>query len=161
MARTQTGRGFTLIELVVVMMLLTTALAVCAPRLSNFVRGRKLTEESRRFLALTRYARSEAASRGVPMDLWLDPQAGKYGLEPAQGFATDKEQPLEFVLADGLKFDVGSASQSEQGRETIAFGPDGDIEANSLDDVKIREDDTHAIEIGRASLGMSFEIKGQ
>lgn len=154
-------RGFTLVELVLVMVLLSAIAAIVAPSLSRFVRGRSLTEESRRFLALTRYARSEAASLGVPMELWLSPEEGKYGVQPAPGFESDKKDPLEFQLADGLKFDLGDDALDDRGRALIRFAADGDIEADSLTDVTIREDETHAVEIARAETGMRYEIREQ
>lgn len=167
MARHRRGRGFTLLELVVVMALLTTIVAIAAPVLSHFVRGRGLVEESRRFLALTRYGRSEAASRGVPMVLWLDPEAGAYGLEAAPGFATENDRSLEYQLADGLRFELDSPTLDEQGRASIAFGPDGAIDEESLAEVAIRQDladaagddEAPGVWIARADVGMSYEIR--
>lgn len=151
--------GFTLVELVLVMVLMSVIAAIVGPSLSRFVKGRSLTEESRRFLALTRYARSEAASLGVPMDLWVNPSDGTYGVQPAQGFESDKKDPLQFTLAEGLKFDLGDATLGDEGRALIHFAADGDIEDGSLNSVIIREDDTHAVEIDRADTGMHYEIR--
>src|SRR5689334_15919462 len=46
--------GFTLIELILVMAILTVAVSITAPALSNFFHGRTLDSEARRMLALTR-----------------------------------------------------------------------------------------------------------
>src|SRR2546426_11590252 len=46
--------GFTLIELILVMTVLTIAVSITAPALANFFRGRSLDSEARRLLALTR-----------------------------------------------------------------------------------------------------------
>ena len=75
-------KGMTLIELICVMGILATAMAFSAPMLSRFFAGRTLAEESRRFLALTRFARSEAASQGLSLELRVKPTEGLYGLSP-------------------------------------------------------------------------------
>src|SRR6266516_1572443 len=73
--------AFTLIELIVVMAMLMIVLAVAAPSLSNFFRGRTLDSEARRFVSLTRYGQSRAVSDGVPMLLWIDTRQRAYGWE--------------------------------------------------------------------------------
>jgi Tfp pilus assembly protein FimT len=110
----------TLIELIVVMSLLTIVLSLSLPLLSRFVRGRALQEEGRRILALTRYARNEAISRGVPMELWIDEESGEYGLQAVAGFEDEeKKAPLEYVLRETLTLDVESTG-TERGRGTSA-----------------------------------------
>ena len=63
------------------MALLVVVLAMAAPSLSHFFRGRNLDLEARRFLSLTRYGQSRSVSESVPMVLWIDAERGKYGLE--------------------------------------------------------------------------------
>ena len=53
-------RGFTLIELVVVMTLLVTVIALASPSLAGFFRGRALDAEARRMMSLTRLGQSRA-----------------------------------------------------------------------------------------------------
>src|ERR1041385_3547304 len=72
--------GFTLIELILVMTVLTIAVSITAPALANFFRGRSLDSEARRLLALTRQGQSRAVSEGVPMELGVDAAQGTYGL---------------------------------------------------------------------------------
>src|SRR5262249_21799177 len=80
-ALSERTRGFTLIELMLVMALLAVVLAVSAPSLSKFFKGRTLDSEARRFVSLTRYGQSRAVSEGVPMMLWIDPKERTYGLQ--------------------------------------------------------------------------------
>jgi len=68
-------------ELILVMALLVVVMGMAAPSLSRFFRNRNLDLEARRFLSLTHYGQSRAASEGVPMVLWIDAQRGKYGLQ--------------------------------------------------------------------------------
>lgn len=91
-------RGFTLIELILVMSLLVIVIALVAPSLGNFFRGRNLDSETRRFLALTRYARSRAVSEGVPMLLWLDPSQRAYGLTEEFSFTPRDERAVVYRL---------------------------------------------------------------
>ena len=59
--RSDTDRAFTLIELVLVMTLLVVVVAIAAPSLAGFFRGRALDAEARRLLSLTRQGQSRAA----------------------------------------------------------------------------------------------------
>src|SRR5688572_27230291 len=77
--------GFTLIELVLVMAILTVVLSVSGASLTSFFKGRTLEAEGKRFLALTRYAQNRAVSEGFPMQMWVDTTERKYGLEITPG----------------------------------------------------------------------------
>jgi Tfp pilus assembly protein FimT len=149
----------TLIELIVVMTMLATVVAVAAPTLSRFFAGRVLENEARRMLALTRYARSEAISRSVLMELWIEPESGTYGLSPQAGYEFDDRKPVEFILADGLVFDVDDESLDAQGEAKILFWPDGSIDGESVEYVRILEDEESAIEIAQADYGLGYVIQ--
>jgi Tfp pilus assembly protein FimT len=149
----------TLIELIVVMTMLATVLAVAAPTLSRFFAGRVLENEARRMLALTRYARSEAISRSVLMELWFHPESGTYGLDPQAGYEFDDRKPVEFILADGLVFEVDGKAVDEQGKVKILFWPDGSIDGESVEYVRIREDEESAVEIAQADYGLGYLIQ--
>ena len=69
------------------------------------MRQRHLSDEAGRFLALTEFARSEAISRGVPMVVWMDLSAGRYGLDPKAGFEAAELQTREYVLDPELVAD--------------------------------------------------------
>jgi len=73
-------RKFTLIELILVMILLVVMVSATAPSLSNFFKGRKLLSEARRFMSVTKYASTLAASEGIFVTLELDSEEGEYTL---------------------------------------------------------------------------------
>lgn len=130
-------KAFTLLELVVVMLLLTLMAAVVVPRLSGFVMGRKVDEETRRFVALTRFAREEAISRGERLSLLIDADGKHYSLHPAEDSDTaivsyDCEEKLTIVPAD----DEESAGEASE----ILFWPDGTIDPDSPTDFQLAED---------------------
>src|ERR1039457_1703620 len=99
-------RGFTLIELILVMALLTIVISLTAPRLSRFFHSRTLDSEARRLLALTRSGQSRAVSEGVPMDLWVDAAQGAFGLEAEPSFDTSDSKAVDFTLDSGLQLEV-------------------------------------------------------
>ena len=80
------GCGFSLIELLLVMALLSIVISITLPSLSSFFRGRALDAEARRLLSLTRYGQSRAVSEGIPMVLWVDAEDRTYGLEQEPGW---------------------------------------------------------------------------
>lgn len=133
--------AFTLIEMIVVMTLLTMVLSIAGPSLSNFFKGRALEEESRRFLALTRFARDEAITRAVPMELWMDSLTGHYGLQVRTGYAGDDDnrKPIEFIMSDSLTFDFGNQKTIQKGLALIRFLPSGMADEQSILEVILRD----------------------
>jgi prepilin-type N-terminal cleavage/methylation domain-containing protein len=104
--------GFTLIELILVMTILTIAVAVAAPRLSGFFRGRTLDSEARRLLALTRQGQSRAVSEGVPMELWFDTSRGAFGLEAEPSYEPSDPRAIEFTVDSDLSLTLGDLNSS-------------------------------------------------
>jgi prepilin-type N-terminal cleavage/methylation domain-containing protein len=152
------SQAFTLIELITVMTVLAFVLALSAPWLSKFRSGRTLTEESRRFLALTRYARSEAVARSVPLKLWLDVKVGRYGLEPLESYEERDWKPIEYKLAEGLSFDLSGEPMDRKNLPDILFLPDGGTDEESLERVCIRNQRQENVEILMMRNRMSFGI---
>jgi type II secretion system protein H len=99
-------RGFTLIELILVMAMLLVVLSLAAPSLGRFFRGRDLELEVRRFLALTRYGQSRAVAEGVPMILWLDEKQRRYGLEEEFSYLDEDDKAVEFEVDADVKMEV-------------------------------------------------------
>ena len=164
-------RGFTLIELILVMALLTIVLSVGAPALARFFRGRTLDSEARRFLSLTRYGQSRAVSEGVPMVLWIDAKQGLYGLEAEVGYLDEDRKALEFMLHEDLLVEVEQAEvrplSSQWNRPTrradslpeIRFTPDGFISETSPDAVLIREGEERAVWIAQSRNRLHYEMQ--
>lgn len=152
-------RGFTLIELIVVMAVLSVTIALSAPSLSRFFTGRMIEEEARRLLALTRYTRSEAISSAVPMRLWIDAGSGRYGMSPQLGFESEDVVPIEYEMPDDLGFELDITRLSEFGTLDILYQPDGSIEEGSLEYVLIRDAEDEWIGITRADYGQGYVIR--
>jgi prepilin-type N-terminal cleavage/methylation domain-containing protein len=148
--------AFTLIELILVMAVLSVVIALGAPTLSRFFRGRTIEEEGQRLLALTRYGQSRAVSEGLPMVLWVNPADRTYGLRVQDGYnAGDTKsqtsygsgklsgvgKDVRYQLPDRLRFELEQGGRIQNQMANIRFGPDGSIDENSLQRVVIRQDD--------------------
>src|SRR5262245_35533325 len=105
-ARSRRAQAFTLIELIRVMARLAVVLAVSAPALSKFFKGRTLDSEARRFVSLTRYGQSRAVSEGMPMMLWIDPKERTYGLQEETTYTDLDTKAVDFQLGKALEIEV-------------------------------------------------------
>jgi prepilin-type N-terminal cleavage/methylation domain-containing protein len=166
--------AFTLIELLLVMALLVIVLGVTFPSLQNFFRGRTLNSETRRFLALTRYAQSRAVSEGIPTVLWLDARQGTYGLQAEAGYLDTDTKAVEFTLEESVRFEVSLppvvALMTQRNRAAlktanlpaIRFGPDGSIGETSPESVRFEETragPASAIWVAQAATRNGYEIR--
>lgn len=164
--------GFTLVELIVVMVLLLTVASLVAPRMASFFKGRALSGEAQRVLSLLHYARSQAAAEAVPVVVWFDPVRSAYGVEPAPGFGSVGEvRRLEFTLEPSLRVEVAVAGEgivSEQDderlglaadRPAVRFNPDGFPDPASPPRVVLRQDDGGALEIALTPNRLGYEIR--
>ena len=177
-------RGFTLIELILVMALLTVVISLTAPRLSRFFHGRTLDSEARRLLALTRSGQSRAVSEGVPMDLWVNAPEGTFGLEAEHTYEAEDSKAVDFTLDSGLQLEVvtravarpaltmsqnrlatsGTASTPRVNLvhadlPTIRFLPDGSISESSPQKLHLASSDGGSLWLAQARDGLSYEIQ--
>lgn len=122
--------GFTLMEIIIVMMLVVVVLAVAAPSLRGFARGRTDADAAAGVLALTQLARSTAATLGTTCRLNVDADAGLCWVTVQEAgvfveLGTDLGRPL--VLPTGMVAAVELAP-NQQPRNYVQFLPDGRAE---------------------------------
>ena len=77
--------GFTLIELVLVLLIISVVMAITAPSLSHFINGRKTSNAANDLIALARHGRSKAISEGRSYRLTVDTTQKKFWLEAQEG----------------------------------------------------------------------------
>jgi type II secretion system protein H len=180
----QARRGFTLIELILVMALLTVVISLTAPKLSRFFHGRTLDSEARRLLALTRSGQSRAVSEGMPMDLWVDAEQGTFGLQAEASYDTTDPKAVDFALDSGLQLEVVNKTvaapvntvamnRSRQASTasvlrvnlvhanlpTIRFLPDGSIGEASPQMLHLSSSDGGSLWLAQGRDGVSYEIR--
>jgi len=175
--------AFTLIELILVMAILTMAVSVTAPTLSNFFRGRSLDSEMRRLLALTHAGQSRAVSEGLPMDLWIDEANGVLGLEAEPSYETSDSHAVQFKLDNGLQIEavkqlavtpaavlspgqtmpsvasVPTAKLTHPTLPTIRFLPDGTISLRSASKLRLSGRDGASLWLIESTDKLSYEVR--
>ena len=171
--KTRRQDAFTLIELILVLAVLSSVIALGTPMLSRFFRARTIEGEGQRLLALTRYGQSRAASEGVPMVLWMNPADGTYGLGIQDGYKASDARPqtgygssnpsgvgkdVRFQLPDRLQFELGQGARIQNKMATIRFAPDGSIGENSAQKVVIRQDDGEGIALVQSENQSNYVI---
>lgn len=128
------ARGFSLIELLLVLALLVVAVSIVSPRIAGFIRGRSLHTETHRMLAAVRNAQSRAVSQGFPTVVWLDAAGRNYGvsLETAAGKADPTERA--FPVDESVRFSVTAATGTAvtfRNQPAIRWQPDGSVDEGS------------------------------
>jgi prepilin-type N-terminal cleavage/methylation domain-containing protein len=123
--RPRRNSAFTLLELVIVMMVMGTLLAVTAPNLSRFLHHRSVVEEARRLVAVTRRAAAVASSQSCRTVVWLDTTSGEYGWRRMETFTEDAEE-LSFTLVEGIEMSVSPVPTEETCE--VTFLPTGGVE---------------------------------
>lgn len=111
-------RGFTLLELVVVLVIVSVGLVLVAPRFSGALVGLELKGAARDVASGLRYARGRAIATGRETRLALDVDTGRYWIDG---------DPRERSLPNGvdLRLVVGRSEVFNDGVGAITFFPDG------------------------------------
>jgi hypothetical protein len=130
-----------LIELILVMMILALMAAVTAPRLAGFSEGRKYVGEWNRLTALLRYARSEAVSRAVPIQIQFDVERQVYNIvDTGYRLKVPPGLLVEHVLPKKLLLEFPDAVEREEAGIAIVFLPDGSVDEDSPKQICMTED---------------------
>jgi len=158
MLRGSQKKAFTLLELISVLAILAVVLTISAPSLGGFFKSRSLHEESRRLLALTRYARSEAVSGSVPVEVWIQTNTGEYGLQRGVTYSSKEKPPPEYQLPENQYFELDTEQLDSEGKAIIAFEPDGSMHVENPDEIIIAEDENKRVVIKKSNFGMGYII---
>jgi general secretion pathway protein H len=125
LSRYRSSFGFTLIELVIVLMIIALTISLAAPSLGGWSTGAKMRNACDDFLATLRLARGQAIVGVCEQIVTIDPSNGTYAIqtrngemvEPAPGpWGTPMSVPTGFTI------DLLSGGQ---GGTSIVFYPDG------------------------------------
>jgi len=159
-------RNFTLLELIIVLAMLATIMGMVAPQLSNFLKGRTITEQANSVLALIKYARREAISQARPVEVWYSPTNNKYGLRICEGFAVEDEDGLSFNLPEGIVFELEDKPQqlmNTSDQIIIQYNCDGTLNREySLESFAIKNRNSHdTIYIQRSANNIDYQNRSE
>ena len=147
----------TLLELILVMVILSTVLAIAAPSLRGFFASRRLDSAAAQILALTQWARSQAISEGVVYRLNFDTRDRTYWLtaQKAGVFESlDTEMGQVYTVPQDVELELEDIDQKD--REVfLAFTPHGTATAGV---VRLTDRSGRVLEVGCPSLTEPFSI---
>ena len=99
--------GFTLLELVLVLVVMATILALAAPSLSGWSHGAQLRDAGEQFLAVTRWARAHAISEAQIHRLNVGPAQYQVLIQDGQNFSRiSSEFGRTFTVPDNLRLEL-------------------------------------------------------
>jgi general secretion pathway protein H len=110
--------GFTLIEIIVVLVIAAAALALVAPNLGGALARNELTAATREIASGLRYVRGHAMASGRPAEFWLDVRQHRYSVG-------DKPKPRGLPASVKLTLITADTQASRDGRGFVRFFPDG------------------------------------
>jgi len=133
-------RGFTLLELLVVLVIISLMSVLVVPQLTGSLASMNLQTASKKISASLRYARSRAASEKITYIAIFDFEKDRLSIMTGQEAQTgetlkedlgDGEEPVirskSYDLPDGVKLEKGVSGENEidSGLFQIAFFPTG------------------------------------
>ena len=114
-ARSKNSRAFTLLELIAVVFIVTTMIAIAVPTFSKGLQKNSVRTQARQLAALLRYAHDRAALARVGYELRIDEAAGEYTLTRADDQSSTTEVTEgsggeTWNLPPGIRFEEVSIS---------------------------------------------------
>ncbi len=123
----RTLRGFTLLELILVMLIVSVLLALSAPQLHGFFGSRRTADAATSVLSLARWARSDAISSGRTCRLNVDAANGIYWLtvqKAGQFVRPETDLGRQFHLPEGSSVTLTNESR-DSAEPYVEFSPTG------------------------------------
>lgn len=154
--------AFTLIELILVLALLVIITSIAAPPMARFIRGRALDTEARRLISFMHAAQSRAVSEGTPVMVWINSQAGAYGVA-AENSGPNGDPKAETLTVDStLAIAVQNTGVGAQtlfnNLPAIRFLADGTIDENSPQTLKLTDSDGFSRLLTETRLRTGYEV---
>ncbi len=131
----QTSRGFTFIEIVLVVIILSVLAAMAVPNFSGSFRNIILTSTTNQIASLMRYAQGRAVAYQQGLRFILSEDMRSYRLRSYSGQASGSTQAAETRPLPGRwgrTFMIPSELELEATQRTFEFYPDGRIEGGRL-----------------------------
>ncbi|WP_296062960.1 GspH/FimT family pseudopilin [uncultured Amphritea sp.] len=117
-----TSQGFTLLEMILVLLIATFMIGIVGPRLVNLMPGVELKSFAQRYTAVLRQAGSRAIAQGETISVTYDQQASAI-------IASDKGEvlvlPADITLSSSVEGLTQSPFHNPDTRESVQFYADG------------------------------------
>lgn len=143
----RTSRGFTLIELVLVMLIIGLLLALVAPTMGGFMRSQRLDQSARTVAAMLKQARVSAAADARPHRLVIDTDDNTCWLEELTPEGFDRPESSDgrvIELGDDLLVEL-EGGETEGSLLTVRVEPDGTGELAQITLTRTRDQKRVAI----------------
>lgn len=150
------SHGFTLIELVLVMVIAAVAMAIVIPTLSHSVQGRRCGDIAAQVCALAGYARTEAISQGTAYRLNFDPAGHEFWLTMQQGgefVELGEEFGRHFAVPPELT--ISTDLQTQGDGLYIQFTPDGRCDPGTI---TVRDDRNSQVQVSCLSATETYRV---
>ena len=132
--------GFTLLELVVVMLLLTVILGMAVPSLRGFAAGSRARDAASQLVSLAQWAKARAAADSRVYRLNLDENTYWFTMQEGDEFIpTGTDFGREFTLPPNLRLELVSTTPT-----ALDFHPDGRTETVQ---VRLTDDKTGKVTV--------------
>ena len=114
--------GFTLIEMLVVLVIIAAATLLAMAAFGGGMRGMQLRSSAKEIAAQLRFARAVAISTGEPQDVVFDPQGRSWRGAKGRSGSLQGEGDVVFTGAGTAQF---ADTADEAGKGVVRFFPDG------------------------------------
>ena len=157
--KTDPASGFTLLELIGVLVIIASMMAIVAPSLRRFVASRRTSEGASQIVALMQHARDAAVNEADVYRFNLDTNTGEYWLTRQEG-VTFVEPESWFGQVFALPPDVTAEWKDDNGnvvtREHVSFYPTGRLEPGH---VRLQDRDGNVAFVRCASPTEMFRVE--
>jgi len=136
--RPATCKGFTLIELIIVLIVLSAILVIAFPRMEAFFSGGYLKSTSRRLIGTIRYLYDRSATTGKRLRLCYDLDENEYWIEEENEEGEFEELKTVLgrkeTLPEGIKFldIITPEGKINSGQTFTFFSPKGYVTKSSI-----------------------------
>jgi prepilin-type N-terminal cleavage/methylation domain-containing protein len=120
-------KGFTLLELILVMIILCTVLAMASPSLRGFFSSRQINNVAEQIMAITRYAKINSVSSCAYYRVFFDPAEGRYwvsALKEGEYVRLENNFGRSFVIPSDIKIKFENVAR-QGGLYYVEYSPEG------------------------------------
>ncbi|NWG02304.1 MAG: prepilin-type N-terminal cleavage/methylation domain-containing protein [Syntrophaceae bacterium] len=136
-------KGFSFVELMVVLVIISLSLTLITPSLSRFLRMVELKGAAKKVSGILRYCRSEAVNKGFIYQVLFDSDLRRISVQSKEPSETKKEEEVKkegdpskkiYTLPDGIQMRKVDVASIQNGSELpiIEFYPNGGSSGGSL-----------------------------